>query len=1193
MSEIKHIQKTLTPIVLQEGMPGYSAVLDIEEKLNDKEVFNIAVTGPYGSGKSTVLKSLKTKFSDKHKFLTISLASLTGEKKTGPLDDEEQQKVEFSILQQLIYKEKPGTLPNSRFRRIRNRSVTHSVWFGLAIVAFIASFFVVFEPKLFRVETICNILNLGERWNLTFDIICSLYMLLCLFKLAAYLFRRSSFMSIKALSLKDVAIEINEDSSVFNKHLEEIVYFFESTGYDVVIIEDLDRFGCPEIFQKLREINFLLQQSEVLNDQSRKIKFIYAVKDDLFKDAERTKFFDYIVTVIPVVNPKNSCEKLTQELSERGYSIERDALLDLSEFVDDMRMLKNVVNEFQQYMDRLAQSSTPNKEKLLAMIIYKNHHPDDFDKLHYKDGAVYEFISKKPEWVKIAIEKVIEPKLQLWEKKKEELNEAQKFTLKQWRMLYMARYREHLSTTLTSINVQGQGRPITAIADSEDLFEDLIKQKRITFQYRNYNNNYSDTTDNPFGTVEKEVDEKIGYFERKKILNRPSGEIDNEILMVREEEKRLKNFKLAKLLVQFPEIKENEEFKKIPLSPLMIHFLQRGYIDETYYDYMTVFDGTVLSLNDRDLLSRIKQNSPQVSYEEPIDDVEAFVNEIPRFVYEYKSILNYRIADFLEEHPVIWKPALDLFESHFVDATMPPLDFLAQYYKEGHSGADKLWRKYVKSNSSWLRIQTYDKKEYWDILVEAWLKYCEPSNIDNTVLDWLNTNLGFCIERLKAIGVQHLKDIIADCLFVDVSSMGPIGDQYQGEDVMDVADYILENKLFELTDNNIFVACEVSGNPFNKSLRNDTVTMSDILSSNNNGFKEYVEENIRNVFIGYVSKCRGQEEETGLIYILNHEKLEEQEKIDYLRLQTHNKVLDITDINDSFKPLAVRGEVLFASWENVLAYYAYDQEIISEDLERFINDNVDLLLKKEYPTEDRTSFAGDIVYGGPYLKLSVYEKLLPIIIAHVNRDDESKLSKDTGIEHIKLLVNGNYLSEKPETASIVSLFGATIFAKYLSYHISGYITNYEDYGVDTKTLSILLDKDSSLTNGQRWNLVKKISGEVVSKDTELANVIMSIMLRRKEELSWPVVEATLRKANNKSNKMQFQERLLGKHYADPEKVVTIISTMASPYNEIVDDSKRPVVPKDFKKYLDLIKPLGLYTSYKEEKSGYRVYHSTK
>ena len=184
------------------------------------------------------------------------------------------------------------------------------------------------------------------------------------------------------MSLRGMAIELNEGSSIFNKHLEEIVYYFESTNYNVVIIEDLDRFECPEIFQKLREINFLLRQSEVLKQQKRRVRFIYAVKDDLFKDTERTKFFDYIASVIPVVNPKNSCEKLTHELEERGYSINKGILKDLSEFVDDMRMLKNVVNEFQQYVERLDGSSFLNKEKLLAMIIYKNHHPDDFGKLH-------------------------------------------------------------------------------------------------------------------------------------------------------------------------------------------------------------------------------------------------------------------------------------------------------------------------------------------------------------------------------------------------------------------------------------------------------------------------------------------------------------------------------------------------------------------------------------------------------------------------------------------------------------------------------------------------------------------------------------------------------------------------------------------------------------------------------------------
>ena len=42
------------------------------------------------------------------------------------------------------------------------------------------------------------------------------------------MYRHSTFSRVKALNVKDVKIEINQDSSVFNKHLEEIVYFFAS-----------------------------------------------------------------------------------------------------------------------------------------------------------------------------------------------------------------------------------------------------------------------------------------------------------------------------------------------------------------------------------------------------------------------------------------------------------------------------------------------------------------------------------------------------------------------------------------------------------------------------------------------------------------------------------------------------------------------------------------------------------------------------------------------------------------------------------------------------------------------------------------------------------------------------------------------------------------------------------------------------
>ncbi len=265
MSEIKRVQKKLTPTILEEGTPGYNTVLNIEEKLKEPDVYNIAITGPYGSGKSSVLKTLRKKCPD-YKYLTISLASLTGNEKD-KLSRKEQQEVEFSILQQLIYKEKPETLPNSRFCRIEQRTKHKHFWndkafgYGVAVLLFIVAFLIVFEPQWAKVDTLCNFFNLGFDWNLFFDILFSLYMLGCIFNRVKYLYRHPSLGRIKTLNMKDVSIELGKDSSAFNKHLDEIVYFFEATEYNVVIIEDLDRFRCPEIFLKLREINFLLQQS--------------------------------------------------------------------------------------------------------------------------------------------------------------------------------------------------------------------------------------------------------------------------------------------------------------------------------------------------------------------------------------------------------------------------------------------------------------------------------------------------------------------------------------------------------------------------------------------------------------------------------------------------------------------------------------------------------------------------------------------------------------------------------------------------------------------------------------------------------------------------------------------------------------------------------------------------------------------
>ena len=120
-------------------------------------------------------------------------------------------------------------------------------------------------------------------------------------------FRVSEFNIGDAAKLEDD----KDESSIFDKSMDELVYFFEATDYRVLFIEDLDRYDNTKIFVKLRELNTILNNYDLIN---RRIVFVYAIKDDMFKNEERTKFFDFIIPVIPIINSTNSGEILRKKL---------------------------------------------------------------------------------------------------------------------------------------------------------------------------------------------------------------------------------------------------------------------------------------------------------------------------------------------------------------------------------------------------------------------------------------------------------------------------------------------------------------------------------------------------------------------------------------------------------------------------------------------------------------------------------------------------------------------------------------------------------------------------------------------------------------------------------------------------------------------------------------------------------------
>ena len=100
----------------------YFAALDWAISQND--IRNIAIAGPYGSGKSSIIRSYLKRNPEK-KVLNISLAAFNLDEMISNVSEKEsvidKNKLEIGILKQLFYSVDIERIPKSRYRKIQNR----------------------------------------------------------------------------------------------------------------------------------------------------------------------------------------------------------------------------------------------------------------------------------------------------------------------------------------------------------------------------------------------------------------------------------------------------------------------------------------------------------------------------------------------------------------------------------------------------------------------------------------------------------------------------------------------------------------------------------------------------------------------------------------------------------------------------------------------------------------------------------------------------------------------------------------------------------------------------------------------------------------------------------------------------------------------------------------------------------------
>ena len=142
----KEFREILAPRTIREGDEAFHSVEELEYVAAQPECLNIALTGNYGSGKSSVIHTFLSRIGEKKKVLNVSLSTfMQGD------DGEHDNEVESKLFQHILYTSDAKNTPQTGFRRILHLSNTDAWYIVGQIALFLLSFIIVFEPVLLRI----------------------------------------------------------------------------------------------------------------------------------------------------------------------------------------------------------------------------------------------------------------------------------------------------------------------------------------------------------------------------------------------------------------------------------------------------------------------------------------------------------------------------------------------------------------------------------------------------------------------------------------------------------------------------------------------------------------------------------------------------------------------------------------------------------------------------------------------------------------------------------------------------------------------------------------------------------------------------------------------------------------------------------------------------------------------------------
>ena len=641
--------QSLTPTEDAEDIKTYSEAMDFALSSKNYAVKNIAVTGLYGAGKSSFLR---TYFKGKKNILWVSLALFLEQNTVGESESEKaefEHKLELSILQQIVHVHK-----GAEWLR----------WELIIIVLLICGGIIgIMQPDIFVKYVTSSI----HSWIANHARIIFWFSLVEITAVSIWVmhevipwFKNLGIKRVDVSGAGVAGLEIEmpdiQSCSILNRNIRTIVNFFSGSKYSIVVFEDIDRFNDLRIFTKLRELNLLLNNSHQISENRKPIRFIYALREELFEDEkDKVKFFDFVIPIIPKINASNSRTELLAFLNDWSDTKPDETLIRfvkvVSPYISDMRLLKNICNEYYTYREQVIDYTA--EQELLGLVVFKNFFPKDFALMHDESGMMWKFLEKKKE-AQEKLAKDIDDKLNALRHEIDCINGEKLTDIKQLQLLYYATLMREFDPDIPYVHIHGEQRFTSAILHYDNWFDVLRTNGFSGGRYGNRPIKWAD--------VEKKTDPNCTYEEHvKRIESRLNGRIEKikqEIQGLKERRLTIKRKTIQELMVE--SVLKDDEIKSIIQesskdrqdAELVVLLLKNGYLNEKYYYNISIFhevDG-VNSIQDY-LFEVGVTRGDDADWGTKLKDSKALIESLELHYFSTPSVLNYDICRELLANP--------------------------------------------------------------------------------------------------------------------------------------------------------------------------------------------------------------------------------------------------------------------------------------------------------------------------------------------------------------------------------------------------------------------------------------------------------------------------------------------------------------------------------------------------------------